>query len=287
MFKTGVIALALSILATPAFACDEHGKSGFLPENDMYIGVNDKNVNNMTEELFNAIIDRADEHYAPIVKSKGGTLKFNRKWDNGTVNASASQWFGTWNVNMYGGLARHEKVTADGFALVVCHELGHHLGGAPKKGTSWASNEGQSDYWGNLKCFRRIFESDDNAAIVAQMEVPETVTKRCNENFSLDADIALCVRASMAGKSLAELLGTLRGTPNVDFDTPDTNVVSTTNDAHPAAQCRMDTYFQGALCDRRISDEVSTDDALAGTCNRIDGYENGNRPLCWYKPESM
>jgi hypothetical protein len=33
---------------------------------------------------------------------------------------------------MFGGLARHELVTDDGFMMVVCHETGHHLGGAPR-----------------------------------------------------------------------------------------------------------------------------------------------------------
>ena len=79
------------------------------------------------------------------------------------MNAFAKQGASTWEVHMYGGLARHQAVTADGFALVVCHELGHHLGGAPQKvdwfgRLRWASNEGQADYWGTAKCFRKLLE---------------------------------------------------------------------------------------------------------------------------------
>ena len=189
---------------------------------------------------------------------------------------------------MYGGLARHELVTADAFALVVCHELGHHLGGAPKVGSAsaWASNEGEADYFGTLKCFRRLFESENNEAVIASMAIPTLVKEKCEANFSSIGDQALCMRASMAGKSLALLLSSLGRSGDVDFSTPDTNVVSSTNNAHPAGQCRLDTYFQGSICDKGISEEVSNESELSGTCNRIDNYDDGVRPLCWFKPSN-
>lgn len=276
--------LILASKSMTAQACDIDGKSGYLPENDMYIGVNDKNANDMTEERFNAIIDKVSDIYAPIISDLKGTLKVNRKWTDGTVNASAQRQGSTYVVNMYGGLARHADVTDDGFALVICHELGHHLGGAPKIKSffsTWASNEGQSDYFGTTKCFRKVFENDDNVAIVSEMEVPEVATKKCTEAWGSQEDIALCQRAAMAGKSLSKLLAR-SGTPQ--FDTPDTSVVARTNDKHPAGQCRLDTYFQGALCEKHHTDEVSNSDAKKGVCNRSTGHKEGIRPLCWYKP---
>tara|TARA_Y100000768_G_C23990051_1_gene691802 strand:- start:1430 stop:2269 length:840 start_codon:yes stop_codon:yes gene_type:complete len=277
----------MGLLSVSAFSCDVNGDTGFLPENDLKISTSAKFRSDMTEERFNEIIDHADKFYAPIVKEKGGKLKWSRGWNNDTVNASAQRTFwGTWKVNMYGGLARHPLVTDDGFALVVCHELGHHLAGTPTNSfpNSWASVEGQSDYFATLKCFRRLYESEDNQAIVAAMtDVPATVVTKCEKNFTLPNDRALCVRASMGGLSLAKLLGSLRGNTDIDFDTPDTNVVSSTNSRHPEAQCRLDTYFQGALCDVAIAEEVGQD-PLAGTCNRVDNYIDGVRPLCWYKP---
>ena len=97
-------------------------------------------------------------------------------------------------------------------------------------------------------------------------------------------EIALCERISMAGKSLAMLLGDLGGNKNVSFTTPDKKVVKKTNDNHPQAQCRLDTYFSGTLCDKAISEEVSDTDPIPGTCIKKDGYKVGVRPLCWYKP---
>ena len=275
------------ILAAQSFkatACDQHGKSGFMPENNMSISEFDKDANDMTEERFNSIIDKIEAVYAPIIRGKKGNLVIKRKWSDGTVNASAQRFLKTWTVNMYGGLARHKDVTDDGFALVVCHELGHHLGGAPKVGgfmMKWASNEGQADYFGSLKCMRTVYGNDDNVRIVSQMDVPEYAKEKCIKSWATEDEQALCMRIAMAGKSLSKLLAR-SGTPS--FSTPDSSVVSRTNDKHPAGQCRLDTYFHGTLCDKDISDDVSNRDRNKGVCVRKRGYKDGARPLCWYKP---
>lgn len=277
-------ALLLSSI-TPTFACDIHGKSGFMPENKLWISKTDKGTNGMTEERFNQIIDRVESVYRPIVESMGKTFTVVRNWDDGTVNAYANQSGNDWYVNMFGGLARHELVTDDGFALVVCHETGHHLGGAPRyNGTDWASNEGQADYFGTLKCMRRVFGGDDNVSIVASMKVDADAKTKCDMVYKSASESALCQRIAMAGKSLAMLLGDLGGNSRVAFNTPDKSVVKRMYDAHPKAQCRLDTYFQGGLCDVDFNIDVSSTDAKVGTCIKSDGHKVGIRPLCWYKP---
>jgi hypothetical protein len=277
---------ALSLTVSASFACDIHGKSGFAPENNLRISQWDKATNGMTEERFLAIVKSVSDVYAPIVKSKGGTLSMNNKWTDDTVNASAMRTGSTWVVNMYGGLARHQLTTDDGFALVVCHELGHHIGGAPRKGTSWAANEGQADYFGSMKCLRRVLEKQDNIAIVSKMTIDEEATKKCESVYKNASEVALCQRIAMAGKSLGSLLGSLGGKPAVNFNTPDITKVKKTVDAHPAAQCRLDTYFSGILCDKSYDQDTSTSDPIVGTCIARDGYQVGVRPLCWYKPGS-
>jgi hypothetical protein len=275
---------ALSLTVSASYACDIHGKSGFAPENNLKISEWDKDTNGMTQERFLAIVKSVSDIYAPIVKSKGGTLSMNNKWTDDTVNASAQRMGSTWVVNMYGGLARHPLTTDDGFALVVCHELGHHIGGAPRKGTSWASNEGQADYFGSMKCLRRVLERQDNIAIVSKMLIDPEATKQCELVYKNAGEVALCQRIAMAGKSLGSLLGELGGKTTVKFNTPDKSVVAKTNDNHPAAQCRLDTYFQGILCDKSYNQDVDTKDPIIGTCIARDGYNAGVRPRCWYKP---
>jgi hypothetical protein len=282
-----VALMATTLTFSQAFSCDSLAHSGFAPENNRRIEVGDKASNNMTKEMFLAAVGRVSSVYESIVAEKGGKLIMNNRWDDATVNASAQQSGKNWTVNMYGGLARHPLVTVDGFMMVVCHELGHHIGGAPRKGgfgSAWASNEGQADYFAGLKCMRRVLENDDNIAIVSKMEIDAEATTKCESIYKSASEIALCERISMAGKSLAMLLGDLGGNSNVKFTTPDTSKVARTNDNHPAAQCRLDTYFQGTLCDKAISDDVDGKDALKGVCLKRDGYELGMRPLCWYKP---
>ncbi len=277
---------ALSLTVSASYACDIHGKSGFAPENDLKISQWDKAANGMTEERFLAIVKSVSDIYAPIVKSKGGNLVMSNKWTDDTVNASAQRMGSTWTVNMYGGLARHQLTTDDGFALVVCHELAHHLGGAPRKGSSWAANEGQADYFGSMKCLRRIFERQDNMTVISKIKVDAEATKQCEMVYKNANEVAICQRIAMAGKSLGDLLGSLGKKPAVNFNTPDVAVVTKTFDAHPAAQCRLDTYFSGILCDKSYDQDTSSNDPIVGTCIARDGYKAGVRPLCWYKPGS-
>lgn len=280
-----VIALTLS---GAALACTEDGTSGFLPENTMNIPVGTKLAGGLNEAQFNKVIDKLEAIYTPIVSNMGGKLNIARKWDDGTVNANAMRMFGYWNVNMYGGLARHPAITEDGFSLVLCHEIGHHLGGAPKVkrllGT-WASNEGQADYYATLKCLRMLYLNDDNASIIKKQEVPATLANSCAKAFPNKDEKNICIRGGMAGVSVANLFADLRKEPLKTFDTPDTNVVKKTDDAHPATQCRLDTYFQGALCEKSFNEKVSQKDEVEGTCHGSTGHTVGLRPLCWFKPK--
>lgn len=299
-FSAAVVGLTL---AGSVLACSMDGKGGFLPENDLYIPSSVKSINGITKEEFDKAIDDVEHIYAPIVSSMGASLQIERNWDDGTVNAYASQSGKTWKVAMFGGLARHATITKDAMALVVCHEIGHHIGGAPKKGgsagtgggwwggqgggsaISWASNEGQADYFATLKCLRKSWINDNNASIVKTLNAPQAVADVCSKNHKKDkVDTALCVRMAMAGKSVSDLFSVLGKLPATDFKTPDTNVVSRTDDNHPKAQCRLDTYFQGALCDINMNEDVSQSDEVKATCHPSLGFKVGTRPLCWFKP---
>jgi hypothetical protein len=299
--KSTAMVLGLSV-AGLALACSQDGTGGFVPENDMYISVDQKSANGgLNEQQFNNAIERVEKVYESIVSSQGGKLSIDRNWSDGTVNAYASQSGKTWKVAMFGGLARHETITEDGMSLVVCHEIGHHIGGAPKKGgspstgggwwggstgglSSWASNEGQSDYFAVLKCLRKTFLNDDNAAIVATLNPPKSLVDACAKTYKNADESALCVRTGMAGKSVSDLFSVLSKLPATDFTTPDAKVVARTDDNHPKAQCRLDTYFQGSICDVNMNEDVSNTDEVKGTCHSSLGNSTGVRPLCWFKP---
>jgi hypothetical protein len=301
MISKKMMAMLLGLtVAGSGLTCSEDGKDGILPENDLYIPAYQKSINGISEEEFNKAIDEIEEIYAPIIANMGAKLDVERRWEDGTVNAYASQSGKTWKVAMFGGLARHETITKDGLALVVCHEIGHHIGGAPKKGSaagggwwggseggaiSWASNEGQADYFATLKCLRKAWINDNNEAIVKTLNAPKIVIDMCKKTYNKNkVDTALCVRTSMAGKSVSDLFSALSRLPETKFDTPDANVVSSTNHNHPKAQCRLDTYYQGSLCDVSMNEDVSQSEEVRGTCHGSLGHKIGTRPLCWFKP---
>jgi hypothetical protein len=259
----------------------------FLPDNDMYIPVEQvSTLGGINEQTFNSVIDRIEVLYKEEVAAAGGELVINRLWDDGTVNANATRQGTQFILNMYGGLARNELVTNDGFAAVVCHEMGHQVGGSPKVGNwmmKWAANEGQSDYYATLKCLRRYFAKDDNERIVASLDVPQVVTSSCATQFSERSEQLMCMRGAMAGLSVSTLLASFSGS-TIDFTTPDTKEVRKTYNAHPKAQCRLDTYLAGSVCDAPVSTGVSNTDFKVGTCWDAKVSKAGLRPRCWFQP---
>lgn len=280
-----------SLLSLNSIACDSHGNTGLVEENDLWIGVEEKSFTGMNQAVFNKVLDRIQDLYGKVFRRKGKTLKIVRNWSNGTVNAYAQQRGNTWMISMFGGLARHQTITPDGFAMVACHEIGHHVGGYPKKsrgwwgGLSWATNEGQADYWGAMKCMRKYFAKDNNVQVVRSMEIDSFATKKCQEVFRRAEDIAICQRTAMAGLSLGNLFKALKKlTTGLRFDSPDEKEVYRTSHKHPAPQCRLDTYFQGSLCKKSARSEVSDRDFRKGVCTRVDNFRDGVRPRCWFKP---
>lgn len=276
--------LLLLLTSTSLFAdC-----SGYFPKNKMYIpdSVTDSGL---TREQYDGVIDKMNTFFEPIVTAQGAEMVINRAWSRGTVNASTSRKGNVWTFNYYGGLARHKYMTEDAFALVYCHELGHHMGGAPKKLSRgvpyWASTEGQSDYWGTLKCLRRVFAKEDNIAAIQGQEVPEEVNKKCDRQYRDKKTTAMCKRMALAGLVMGKIHADLRNHESFPaFETPDPAIVTRTYSAHPSPQCRLDTHFQGALCELHWRNEVSQNDEIVGACHPIEGFESGIRPACWYKP---
>lgn len=263
---------------------------GYLPPNDMRIPVSDAQAGGITKADFDDVLNLVENYYRPIVQSKGGRLVVNREWNNAEVNASAQQMFGTWTINMYGGLARFHSMTKDGFLMVACHEMGHHLGGAPKVppvffGDAWATNEGGADYFATLRCMRILFKEAETAKFVQENQIDPALRAKCEQVYNTQAEENTCMRAAIAGFVGSSLFHELsKETTPLRYDTPDRNVVSKMFDGHPKPQCRLDTYFQGALCLHDMSVELSNTNYAQGTCVASASMQDGIRPLCWFKP---
>ncbi len=287
-----LVTLVSSVLFVSATSFAAKAQLSFMPENNLNLEDKLDAGGGLTQAQFNSVIDRAEAVYKPIFTQFGATFSVERLWSDTTVNAYADQPSPTsWQVHMYGGLARRAEVTEDGFAMVICHEMGHHLGGFPYV-QDWAANEGQSDTHATGVCAMKVFAPNLELSARAEAELPAEMKAKCDANRPA-AERDNCYRALVAGKSLADLLAAL-GNSTVSFSTPDTTTVTHTNNDHPAAQCRLDTYVSGALCGASKWDYAlipgkaqaqhnslaSQAEAFAHGCETGDGA----RPLCWFAP---
>lgn len=290
----GFLLASLSLILTSSGLVDSH-LCNFAPENDQYIPADQKagEETGISEAEFNSVLNRIEKIYGPIVKAKGGTLEVRRLWTDGTVNASAERIGTTYRINMYGGMARHKFITADGFMLVACHEMGHHLAGKPKYSNwwpigsdSWASVEGQSDYFGTAKCMRRMYLDMTEEEFSDFDRSNEFANEKCAGVYTEAKDQDMCVRNAIAGVVLGDVLGELGGSGKTSLETPSTEVFNGINQRHPKAQCRTDTYFQGGLCSIPFSVDFSDANHNAGACAADGGFADGLRPKCWFNPST-
>lgn len=273
-----LFALFTSVSATPKRVrlCE-----GFLPPNNKAYPISPV-ASGLSEAEYNEVLDRVQAVYGPIFQQKGGTLKIERKWSNPKVNAYADRSGNYWLLGMYGGMARHPKMNKDAFLTVACHEIGHQIGGAPIYRGDWASLEGQSDYHAMLKCLRIMFEKDDNKKILEGMTLDPIAVASCEAQHSSQQDQLICIRSVQAALPLGALLGE---DDNIvpALDTPDKTEVTKTLGDHPAAQCRVDTMLEAALCKVPFAQDVDDSDYKIGSCFTPNDAR-GSRPRCWFKP---
>lgn len=251
-----------------------------LPKNNLKITT--ETFTGISKSEFEEIISEFLKMAEPLAEEQGYKLTIKNKWEDETVNASTLKEGKKWIINAYGGLARYQGMDPDTYMLVMLHELGHHLGGYPKK--SWASSEGASDYYATLKGMRYIM-SKGYMPNVSLESVPALVKSKCSILHKTQQDIHSCMKISVLGGKLANILNSLADNPKIiDFNTPDKSEVTKSYDGHPNAQCRMDTYFAGAICNASFLDPFSNDSPIVGSCAEEKGDKWGYRPHCWYKP---
>lgn len=250
---------------------------------------------NITEEQFHKIVDSIIDMWQPLARARGVELVAKKDWASSEVNAYASQSGKTWSVIMLGGLARRPEVTPDGFALVVCHELGHHFGGYAFKTGRPIATEGESDYYATQLCARRLWGKSTEKNRELAMRRPVRLQNACDHVWKSEDDRNLCYRTTEAGLSLARLLGALGNEKPPSLETRDTSRVNRTYEAHPRSQCRLDTYLHGALCTQprdpmvipgiqigRNTPEAEAE-AAKYSCMEATNFKVGFRPGCWFK----
>jgi hypothetical protein len=279
----------------------------YFPPNKMHFPVRNDGKQ-MTYGQFKKILMATEAIYKPEFARLGlGNFNVVDRWTDDDVNACASisapcsvlhahpelasahpsERF----VEIYGGLARHPLLTPEALMVVICHEIGHHLGGYPRydNNRNPMATEGQADYFATSKCSRAVYaalnpKSNQNWAWTNQQRLPADLKAPCLANFPPKSEAAIyCARSSLAALSLAQVLATIGEgpIPTMSFTNKDPHVVKKTFEGHPPAQCRLDTYVAGAVCQVDPQTPFSPTDPNQGAC--VDRSKIGARPACWYK----
>ncbi len=133
---------------------------------------------------------------------------------NPKVNAETLKQGNQLTIEVLGGMLRHREMNQNVMLLLLCHEIGHFLGGPPLKSRNgWSSVEGQADYYSTAICIK---------------------------NFNLGQtefyDAVLGLTKIYAGAS-REGMSSLEGS--------DPTIVERINYGYPSVQCRLDTLLAG------------------------------------------
>ena len=167
-------------------------------------------------------------------------------------------------ISVTAGLLNHSLVDQDVLTMFICHELGHFLGGAPRKPRgntgklSWASAEGQADYYATAVCFKRLMKAEKNKN-----------------------------RAEQAALKMAKIYSiTSPYSEPVSLNAKDEDITYITIVDHPGPQCRLDTMLAGLKCPESEKIPFDPENPNSGSCEAIsNSYEEFARPKCWYASE--
>ncbi len=201
---------------------------------------------------------------------------------------------GEQDISNMGGLRKKLPITYITFLIGVLAISGFPFTSGGLFGQTWASNEGQADHFATHICPNLLWSNERSVTRNARAVVPASAKTKCDEAWSTQDDQDLCYRAVIGAKTISDILAALGGGGSVSFDKTDRNQVRTTNNAHPAAQCRLDTYVAGATCPAewdlsvipgkngsRGDNTARGEEASARyNCTEAGQYTTGLRPRC-------
>lgn len=151
-------------------------------------------------------------------------------------------------IFVFGGYARLNGMTEEGVLWVLCHEIGHGIGGSPHKANREypVSVEAQADYYSTNICLEKVFKQ-----IPAQDIMPNSAYAKnlCESQNTLTLEDCLRGFKAIEGAQIFFRLAKNIQT-ETDFTTPDTNIakkLDLSDSYYPSPQCRIDTMVAGLL----------------------------------------
>lgn len=233
---------------------------------------------------------KINEVYGPIFKEKG--LKIEIKSDFDEEYIASELWkvdaklkspfdirvayagfdsLNSGDINYKGTLLGLKSMTLDAFTLIVCHEIGHLVGGKPyadykKLLYKRNSSEGQSDYYSTLECTRLLWKDEirSTQTVVPHVGISKAIWNQCEQQFQDINEQKICKRSLNAIFELSQIPWVTELGP-VTLDFISNEKVKKTILTHTPFQCRMETLMAGALYNPKVNSKV------------------GLRPGCWFK----
>lgn len=268
--------LRLLILLLGLMAYDASSATDY-PEHFRYqILITDPTTSSVSEESFKLIPEKILALHQKIIKQEKLVISIDTDWVRPYFTAWARKDADRkFTLSFWGGLARIPGMNDEGHAFVACHELGHILGGAPKIKINeflWSSSEGQSDFFASAICMKGFLKlKHQQKRLTVPDDIPEIVYTLCRTTYEKEEDFLICLNTQKATKAFSLVLEHLsQYTKTLDVTVPSPHVVKETiHNSYPEQQCRIDTIFQGSLCQEKHY-----------PCDNM----TGSRPLCWYLP---
>ena len=231
---------------------------------------------------FNQIIEQLQRLYEPEFKLRQQLLQINGQWKNERMEASArydEDYRGEIaTITITGAVARHTVITEEAFATILCHEIGHFLGGEPA--FFKYSTEGQADYFAASACMRRLIPSMPDGIFSSPPRAPWLVKRRCVDTYDSREEIETCIRTTMGGFGLSSFVAFRKSQDKPDFETPDPDEAKHLSFEPNTVQCRLDTFIVASLCNPAAKRPIEKQ--RPWLCSRNGPLANYSRPLCWY-----
>lgn len=213
---------------------------------------NAREIDNKKHETIEKLMKSFENHFSPLVERQGGKLYLVLNWESERVIAEALRPVPTdWEIVLHGGATRIEELGTAEISLILCHELGHHLGGKPTAARDgWSACEGQADYWSSFTCIKEFSD------LLKDIVVSREALGWCEKNFSVPEKN--CGKFAQTALNVTRFYGKFQPSGYSNLEALDLNITSRTFFGHPSPQCRLDTLMAGYLLKER--------------------------PQCWYNP---
>ncbi|MEN0060056.1 MAG: hypothetical protein AAGB31_14540 [Bdellovibrio sp.] len=229
--------VTFSFLLIIAFVGHSFSQEGvfFFPPEKATLGLN--------ENEYNELIHYFQKTYtAQVLKTTGKPVIFQKAWQNPYFNGSIESKEHFFQIHLWGGTARTQGASPVVMAGILCHELGHILGGEPHEiieNRTWSSVEGQADFFATKECLPTFLKNHSRFALNPSRYFIE----KCQNNNS-------CAQTLQAAWDLTLFFQTYdsQKSPTPDIHRPAPPAKELLRNAYPSLQCRWDTFVAGALC---------------------------------------